>query len=285
MAKRYRYLKPSDQDAITWMLDHVEEIRKRIDRSLADVEPDGSAFQTVVTMTYWNTLVTYTCFKMLWKGGFLEDAKLLVRKILEADVRMAFVAQRPEERAKLYLSAAHGEHKRMLSTVKEVQTIVDTQTGTSVAEVGEFIRAAESSLGTLDAESAHALNYWRRLSFKDLCIKTNRSYEYIMYSLCSQVIHGSSVALSGNVKAGKPPDGRESWTLLSTATKSYLSLASTLSGAFGFAEIEAYIAELNDWFSYCDKDWVAKSLTKTIGDLVDSNRSPRDAENERETTT
>jgi hypothetical protein len=85
-------------------------------------------------------------------------------------------------RATLYQQAGAGELTRLIMLMKEARAIINQSTGTTVPETGTLIQNMENAASN-QSEEAEAYGFWKGLTFKDLCIRTGRSYEYILMLL------------------------------------------------------------------------------------------------------
>jgi hypothetical protein len=262
MPHEYKFLKPSEKNAIAYMLDHVEAITKRVNDNFAQVDPHAtSSYQIVAATIYWRALSTFNCFKKLWLGEFVEDSNLLLRTLLEADVRLAFVGQDPAVRAPLYIKAADGDAIRMAAVLREARELTDAATTATTPEAGEVIDRFEVTLSPKDDEVGRAMRFWRNLSFRDLCKATNRPHDYIMYSMCSQSIHCAPIStLTPTMTEQTPFDSFAKWILLKTSAGCFLSIVASLSSAFAFPEISDYIVEMRRWMHTCDEEWSRSSI-------------------------
>jgi hypothetical protein len=257
--------RPNRKDPVTLLLIRIDEIRDLINKGfqslgkLGDVTP----FKRIVIRIFWKSLVTFHNFKLLWNGGFIDDAVILMRALLEADVRLLYMAEDPDNRALLYEKAGEYEQKLSLDLQADINKALYGDAESVDPRVKQLMKAQEDILNdaaTLGDPDAQAVRHWRRLSFRQLCFNVGRSHDYLMYQMCSRTIHSASGSLS-------IPRGSRSVTdmlILKCGCEYFLSIAKTTASAFNIPRVREEIDHLMGWIRMWDHAVSSQEMIERI---------------------
>ena len=81
--------------------DAAEEVMKRV-ASIRAPDPEQLAYKITMWFFFCKAYKSFQAVRLLWKGGFAEDALALSRTIYELLLQAAYMRQNPRERAKLF---------------------------------------------------------------------------------------------------------------------------------------------------------------------------------------
>lgn len=66
MKREFQHLRPSDENAVPYLLRHIDEVRKLVDQAFQTVSRETSEmtpFKWVCLQVYWKSLITFKCVR------------------------------------------------------------------------------------------------------------------------------------------------------------------------------------------------------------------------------
>lgn len=168
-------------------------------KALEGKNEDEILYKGTVQHLTWKALKTHLAIESLLESGFIEDAHLVIRSLLEIVINLAYIQRDPEYISRIYVEYSFLERHRFLETGK----MIYGENHFSAKGHDEEIKQLESDYERVKNNYQNK-NKWSGCSIRRMAEQVGLVDDYdLIYSYLSQSVHSTALTANSYVQEGE----------------------------------------------------------------------------------